>query len=197
MTTGQIYRANASNQGAWSTATYPDTASTSGNVLTSDGTNWTSAATSAFTPVNWSVKLSANQANVTGNGTAYKIPYDTVVFDSNSAYDTGTKIYTVPTTGKYQIIINDYIYGGSIASTIFLSWLSINGAGFGPNRINNMNPSASLSIGTEFEMSNSVLLSLTAGDTIEYFIEVRNTGSDNVGVNGGTVSANFNGFRIS
>ena len=39
MTTGQIFRANASDQPAWSTATYPDTAGTSGNVLTSDGTN--------------------------------------------------------------------------------------------------------------------------------------------------------------
>lgn len=44
MTTGQIFRANASDQPAWSTATYPDTAGTSGNVLTSDGTNWISSA---------------------------------------------------------------------------------------------------------------------------------------------------------
>lgn len=43
MTTGQILRANSSNQSAWSTATYPDTAGTSGNVLTSDGTNWVSS----------------------------------------------------------------------------------------------------------------------------------------------------------
>ena len=44
MTTGQIYRSNASNQNSWSTATYPNTAGTSGNVLTSDGTNWVSSA---------------------------------------------------------------------------------------------------------------------------------------------------------
>jgi len=42
-TTGQILRADGTN---WvgTTATYPNTAGTSGNVLTSDGTNWTSAA---------------------------------------------------------------------------------------------------------------------------------------------------------
>lgn len=44
MTTGQIFRSNSSDQPAWSTATYPDTAGTAGNVLTSDGTNWVSSA---------------------------------------------------------------------------------------------------------------------------------------------------------
>ena len=43
-TAGQILRSGASTTPSWSTATYPATAGTSGNVLTSDGTNWTSAA---------------------------------------------------------------------------------------------------------------------------------------------------------
>ncbi len=47
MTQGQILRANSSNAYVASTATYPDTAGTSGNVLTSDGTNWSSAAPAA------------------------------------------------------------------------------------------------------------------------------------------------------
>jgi hypothetical protein len=42
---GQILRSGGSSAlPAWSTATYPATASTSGNVLTSDGTNFTSSA---------------------------------------------------------------------------------------------------------------------------------------------------------
>src|SRR5690242_1048835 len=41
--TGKILRADGTNWSA-STATYPDTAGTSGNVLTSNGTNWSSAA---------------------------------------------------------------------------------------------------------------------------------------------------------
>lgn len=43
-TAGQIIRSGASTTPSWSTATYPATAGSSGNVLTSDGTNWTSAA---------------------------------------------------------------------------------------------------------------------------------------------------------
>jgi len=43
-TAGQILRSGSSSAPSWSTATYPATAGTSGNVLTSDGTNWTSGA---------------------------------------------------------------------------------------------------------------------------------------------------------
>ncbi len=49
-TTGQILRADGTN---WvgTTATYPNTAGTSGNVLSSDGTNWASVATSTLSGV--------------------------------------------------------------------------------------------------------------------------------------------------
>jgi len=44
-TSGQIFRSNgAGSSPTWSTATYPATAGTTGNVLTSDGTNWVASA---------------------------------------------------------------------------------------------------------------------------------------------------------
>ena len=42
-TAGQMLRSGASAAPSWSTATYPATAGTSGNILTSDGTNWISS----------------------------------------------------------------------------------------------------------------------------------------------------------
>lgn len=42
-TAGQILQSGASSAPSWSTATYPATAGTSGNVLTSNGTNWISS----------------------------------------------------------------------------------------------------------------------------------------------------------
>lgn len=42
-TAGQILRSGATGAPSWSTATYPATAGTSTNVLTSDGTNWLSS----------------------------------------------------------------------------------------------------------------------------------------------------------
>jgi hypothetical protein len=46
-TASQVLLSGASTTPSWSTATYPATAGTSGNVLTSNGTNWTSAAPAA------------------------------------------------------------------------------------------------------------------------------------------------------
>lgn len=43
-TAGQILQSGAAAAPTWTTATYPATAGTSGNVLTSNGTNWTSSA---------------------------------------------------------------------------------------------------------------------------------------------------------
>lgn len=64
-TTGQILRADGTN---WvgTTATYPNTAGTSGNVLTSDGTNWTSSAASGNVSGPGS---STDRAIATWNGT--------------------------------------------------------------------------------------------------------------------------------
>lgn len=46
-TAGQILRSGSNAAPSWSTAVYPSAAGGSGNVLTSDGTNWTSAAPAA------------------------------------------------------------------------------------------------------------------------------------------------------
>jgi len=50
-TAGQIPRSGSNAAPTWSTATYPAAAGTSGNVLTSDGTNWNSAATAVVSPL--------------------------------------------------------------------------------------------------------------------------------------------------
>ena len=61
-TAGQILRSGATAAPTWSTATYPATAGTSGNVLTSDGTNWASSTI-------------ASLGFVTGTGTTEYVPY--------------------------------------------------------------------------------------------------------------------------
>jgi hypothetical protein len=64
---GQVLQSGgASADPAYSTATYPATAGTSGNVLTSDGTNWTSSAPAAG-GLTWSV-ITADQNITVGNG---------------------------------------------------------------------------------------------------------------------------------
>jgi hypothetical protein len=64
---GQIPRQTGAGTTGFTTATFPTTAGTSGNVLTSDGTNWTSAAPAASGVS--SITGTANQITVTGTTT--------------------------------------------------------------------------------------------------------------------------------
>ena len=76
--------------------------STSGNVLTSNGTVWASAAAGG-TEITDQFKVTGSaQANVTGDGTTY-----TVIFTSTEIYDAGgvftTSTYTASATGKVHL----------------------------------------------------------------------------------------------
>jgi hypothetical protein len=152
-----------------------------------------------FTPVNWSVQLSTNQSNVTGNNTQYQIPYDSVLLDSASAYSTGTHLYTIPATGVYSMTINTFLFGGTSASTQYLSWLSVNGAAYPGLRFVDLNPgSLGLSANSEFIYSATYLKSFTVGDTIGIFIDVIGGASNDVGAGGGSVGGcMFTGFRVA
>jgi len=48
-TSGQMFRSGSNSAPSWSTATFPSTAGTSGNVITSDGTNFVSSAAASYT----------------------------------------------------------------------------------------------------------------------------------------------------
>lgn len=66
-TAGQILQSGASTTPSWSTATYPATAGTSGNVITSDGTNFVSSAPTGG-GVTWTDATSATQALLVQHG---------------------------------------------------------------------------------------------------------------------------------
>lgn len=173
---------------------------TAAQVLTSNGAGvsptWQAA--SGFTAVNWAVQLSTNTGNVTGDNTQYKILYDTVIFDSASGYNTGTHIYTVPTTGKYNISVFNSLGGGGVASTLFLSWISLNGAAYPGIRMADCNSATlGLAVNGEFILESSILLSLTSGDTLEIYVDVIG-GTKNVNITGGSsAGARFSGFRVA
>ncbi len=86
--------------------------STSGNVLTSDGTNWVSSV-----PSNSSAYFQAyrttNQTIAAGSTSAV-IVFDTAISNVGSAYSTSTGIFTAPSTGYY-----------SFSTTIYYSNLNV------------------------------------------------------------------------
>lgn len=60
-TTGQLLRAVTNATPTWTTATFPVTAGSSGNVLTSDGTNWTSSTASGAGLLSVTLSLTNSQ----------------------------------------------------------------------------------------------------------------------------------------
>jgi len=111
---GQILRSGgASADPAYSTATYPSTAGTSGNVLTSDGTNFVSSAPAAGgVPV---FAIYHNNSGSSGSGVIAKFTVDDT--DANSIYSTSTGQVTVP-SGKTFCIMRWYMTGDATNKVI-------------------------------------------------------------------------------
>lgn len=68
----------------------------------------------------FNVYLNASATNVTGDGTDYTIPYDTVTTNITGSYDTGTHQFTSPLSGTYSfsattladgVYANDHLLG--------------------------------------------------------------------------------------
>lgn len=84
---------------------------TTGNVLTSNGTDWTSAAAGGggATPL-FNAYLSGNVNNVTGDTTVYTVAWNSTVYNVGSCFNTSTGVFTAPATGTYLFTGTIYSY---------------------------------------------------------------------------------------
>lgn len=109
---GQILRSGGSSAlPAWSTATYPATAGTSGNVLTSDGTNWSSSAPTTSTK--FSVCVSSGTPVSPTDGTTYFVGYNQVA----SANGYSVCVLVMPVAGTINKCYVRFVVNGTLAST--------------------------------------------------------------------------------
>ena len=131
------------------------------------------------------VYLSGNVGAVTGDATEYPIVYDTINIDTAAGYNTGTGLYTFPTTGVYQINVQYFVYvsSGASTSTSMIGDYFVNGSPFGRLADNSPN-SLGLTTNEEFIISNSFLYNATAGDTMSIHVNLGG-GTKNIGVAGG------------
>jgi hypothetical protein len=134
---GQILQSGgASADPAYSTATYPSTATGTDTVLRASGTNW--VPTSAFKVSSTDVMTNTAQpvflgylgstvTNVTGNASNFTLGTTTgltEVFDQGNNLSNAT--FTAPVTGKYLFSVAAYITGCTIMTTTSIQIITSN-----------------------------------------------------------------------
>jgi hypothetical protein len=167
---------------------------TAGQVLTSNGAStlptWQNvgAASPAF-----SVVISTNTGAVTGDGTAVTVPFDTVILDRGSHFNTGTNTYTFPVAGFYQL--NTTIYfaqTGGVNTNGFVEFNFNSGTLVRMAEFNYQNAQASGEVVT----SSSMGYLAAANDTVVVTVIVAGVSKNVILAGSGTLvsSCLFSGF---
>jgi len=140
--------------------------------------------------------LSTGTGSVTGAGAVYNIICDGISFDQNNNYSTSTGRFTAPVNGNYKftltVTVNSILVPDNNVYTIALIANSTTYTLF------SVNPSICVpTSGGLLGFSGSLLVKLTAGNTVFPQIVVGGYTSSNVRVTGGIGSTNFSGFLVS
>lgn len=208
---GQVLQSggNAANP-AYSTATYPST-TTANQLLYSSSANTIAGLATANNAIlatdssgvpsittasgNWlntsracfSASLSGNATNVTGDGTTYKIAFDTEQFDQGSNFNTSTATFTAPVTGKY-------IFNGTLAisniGTHNDCLLQLTTTGLSNLQVLRFSPTAVKNSSNQCNFSISQIVNMTANDTAVLNLTVSGS-TKTITVIGGTAGGNF------
>ena len=158
------------------------------------GDNTFASAGGANTPA-FHARMSANQT--LSNATFTKVVFDTEEFDTNSAYDTSTYRFTVPSgkAGKYFIYSSITAKSNDVPSDLQAVALNIykNGSSVSYTTTDPRNAG----FGYYFSAYQHVTLSLAVGDYIEIFgYIITGSGTPLMTNEGKTYTNSFGGFKI-
>jgi len=168
---------------------------TGGNALFNNSTtriDSTGRSTNSAQPA-FRVFLNANTAaTLTGDGTIVTVPFDTVVFDQGSNFNTGTSTYTFPIAGIYLLQTTVFTYRLAGVNTVELIFATVNGAGgFRLYEVNYEN----MQVSGELVLTSSILYQAAASDTMVIRCAVGGVAA-NVGFGGGSSLNCFSGFLV-
>lgn len=153
--------------------------STFTGAITANGTNNLQPNNSVF------FATTSGHSGVVGNGVAtYTIIYETCSLNVGTNYNTSTGIYTAPVTGWYLFTAN--ISVDSLASDNTYGGYSFNINGT-PKNIYLGSPyaaSASTVSAGSLGITGSLMVKLTASDTVKVVIDIRGHATNNVAVSG-------------
>ena len=135
---------------------------------------------------------SANQANVTGDGTVYTIIFDTELFDQGSNYNNATGTFTAPVPGKYHFDVTvDLI--ATTATGAFINLVTTSRT----YRLAAVKPSNVGTAGGDTCLSGAITVSLAANDTVT--VTAQATGTTKISAVYGTTTpsvTSFSGFLV-
>lgn len=115
---------------------------------------------------------SANLSNVTGDNTGYTVLFGSTSFDNTSSYNTGTGIYTAPSTGNYLFSVSLDFNGIASGHTTSQVTLVVS---TGAQYFNSYsNPFAQSNTG-QLVFNFSQVIGLTAAQTVKVVFQVGNS----------------------
>lgn len=133
--------------------------------------------------------LTTGVSNVTGDGTAYQIIYDTEFFDRGNNFNSTTGVFTAPVTGIYQFNVTVLAQNASALMSTGLSLLTT-------SQNYNMNNNGVAVVGNN-ALNVSLTVPMTATDTaVVRIIFSGSTKTVNVYGAGGDPRTTFSGFLV-
>jgi hypothetical protein len=123
------------------------------------------------------------------NGVATTILYGTKEYDTHSSYNTGTGIFTAPTSGKYSIKAKASLESSCTAGGSFTVFIQKNGSNYSRQTLTT---TATLGGTSSYQITITDDIQLLAGETVQ-IVFVQNEGS----AKSMTASAVYNKLQIS
>lgn len=113
---------------------------------------------------------SGNINNVTGDGTAYTVLFDTKVYDHGTNYATGTGLFTAPYTGVYLFSSNIYCTGMATGHTpIIIAIVTSTGT---PTTAQTSTLTPRTAVTTNNQVGVTGMFLMNAGDTVQIVLTI-------------------------
>lgn len=138
--------------------------------------------------------LSANVTDVTGDGTAYTVLWNSTIFDQNSDFNTSTGTFTAPVTGRYLFQSTVDVVQLQAATNAGNSVIITSNRNY---RYAEVNWGAVMTTtGTAYSANGSCLADMDAADTATVSVTVTG-GTKTVDVQGSTPVSRFSGNLVA
>jgi hypothetical protein len=139
----------------------------------------------------FSAYKSSTSSNVTGDGAAYTVIFDTEIFDQGSNYNTSTGTFTAPVAGKY--LFTTVVNANTISSAMTLLQLSIVTTAQ-TYVVLDLSPTAVKDSNSGGSFAGQVIANMSSGDMATVVITISNGSSNSAQVYGQSASPRYTFF---